>query len=166
MRPSSITNADFDVAEKILHLTARASVAIWHLITQHTRAVADITGMQASVLMTLIAGRCTTSTELARQYALNPSVITGHVDGLEQHGFVMRVPSEFDRRVYHVVPTQEGRDLSSQIAQVFSRVLGEVFDGLANEEIEAFQNSLRHMVFKAGVADVDAKSKPFRSEAV
>ncbi|MEY2152668.1 MarR family winged helix-turn-helix transcriptional regulator [Rhodanobacter sp. 115] len=162
MRPSPITNADFEVAEKILHLTARASVAIWHLITQHTRAVADITGMQASVLMTLIAGRCTTSTELARQYALNPSVITGHVDGLEQHGFVKRVPSEFDRRVHLIVPTDEGRGLFGKISPVFSRVLGEVFDGLESEEIEAFQNSLQRMVLKAGMADVGAESKLFR----
>lgn len=157
MDPSSTKHADFEVAEKIVHLTARASVAIWQLITQHTRAMADITGMQASVLMTLIGGRCSTSTELAREYILNPSVITGHVDGLEQRGLVKRVPSEIDRRVYHVVPTQEGKDLSGKIADVFSRVLGEMFDGLADDEIDAFQNNLQRIVLKAVRADMGAR---------
>ena len=160
MCPSSIENANFQVAEKTMHMTARASVAIWHLITQQTRAMADITGMQASVLMSLIGGRCTTSTELARQYALNPSVITGHVDGLEQHGFVTRVPSEFDRRVYHIVPTDEGKDLADQIAHIFSSAFGEIFDGLADEQIEAFQHSLQHIVLKAGFADVGEPLMP------
>lgn len=160
MRPSSSKNPNFEAAEKVLHLTARASVAIWHLITQHTRALADITGMQASVLMTLIDGHCATSAELAREYALNPSVITGHIDGLEQRGFVKRVPSESDRRVYHVVPTQRGQDLSGQIANVFSWALAEIFGGLAGEQIAAFESNLQHIVLKAGMADVGAGPKP------
>jgi DNA-binding MarR family transcriptional regulator len=155
-----LSGANFQVAEKIVHLTARASVAIWQLITHHTRAMADITGMQASVLMTLIDGRGTTSTELAREYALNPSVITGHVDALEQHGFVKRVPSGFDRRVSHIVPTDEGRGLAQRITEIFSSTFGEVFDGLADEQLEAFQNSLRHIVLKAGHADVGAGTTP------
>lgn len=160
MRSSSLESANFQVAEKIVHLTARASIAVWQLITQHTRAMADITGMQASVLMTLIDGRCATSTELARQYALNASVITGHIDGLEQRGFVKRVPSEFDRRVYHIVPTDAGRDLADQISKIFSSAFGELFHGLTDEQIEALQNSLRHIVLKAGHADLGARTTP------
>ncbi|EIL90919.1 hypothetical protein UU5_14653 [Rhodanobacter sp. 115] len=72
------------------------------------------------------------------------------------------MPSEFDRRVHLIVPTDEGRGLFGKISPVFSRVLGEVFDGLESEEIEAFQNSLQRMVLKAGMADVGAESKLFR----
>jgi DNA-binding MarR family transcriptional regulator len=67
----------------------------------------DLPPAQALVLTNLSAPA--PMRELAEWLSCEPSNVTGIVDGLERRGLVARQPDPTDRRVKHVVLTEEGR---------------------------------------------------------
>jgi DNA-binding MarR family transcriptional regulator len=69
-------------------------------------AALDLPPAQALVLTNLSAPA--PMRELAEWLSCEPSNVTGIVDGLERRGLVTRQPDPTDRRVKHVVLTEEG----------------------------------------------------------
>lgn len=66
--------------------------------------------------------------ELADWLACDASNVTGIVDGLERKGLVVRQPDPTDRRVKHLVLTEEGRRKRAELRTRGSAVAMQLFD--------------------------------------
>jgi MarR family transcriptional regulator for hemolysin len=60
------------------------------------------------ILNSLKEGRWSTQLDLARSLGIEGPTLTRHLDNLEQSGFVVRQPSETDRRAVRVTITEAG----------------------------------------------------------
>lgn len=149
MTPSRIAGKTSDMSKSLAHLTSRANMAIWSFITHQTHALGGITGMQASGLLLIRDGNGVTSIDLARQYKVQPSSITGLVDRLVKKGLVVRVPSGNDRRVAHLRATNDGIALADQLWSVFDRSIELLMDGIGAVDREILRNCLRRITLNA-----------------
>jgi DNA-binding MarR family transcriptional regulator len=61
--------------------------------------------------------------EAAGQLHCDPSNVTGLVDRLEKRGLIERVPSPSDRRVRHLVLTDEGRHVKQRLDRLMADAL-------------------------------------------
>lgn len=82
-------------------------------LRQH--APEDITPSQLSALSVIVRAERLTLSQLAEAERVQPPTVTRVVDLLEQKGLAIRVPSEQDRRVAFVEPTDAGRALVDTI---------------------------------------------------
>jgi DNA-binding MarR family transcriptional regulator len=82
-------------------------------LRQH--APEDITPSQLSALSVIVRDGRLTLSQLAEAERVQPPTVTRVVDLLEQKGLATRIPSEQDRRVAFVEPTQAGRALVETI---------------------------------------------------
>ncbi|RDS86683.1 MarR family winged helix-turn-helix transcriptional regulator [Dyella psychrodurans] len=153
MIPSRAACHVSDLSQSLAHLTGRANMAIWSFITQHTYALGGITGMQASVLLLVRDRSDVTSIDLARQYKVQPSSITGLVDRLVQRGLVVRVPSDHDRRVAYLRATDDGAALADQLGPLFDTTMESLTDGIRDADLAIFQNCLKHIALNARAAE-------------
>jgi MarR family transcriptional regulator, organic hydroperoxide resistance regulator len=87
----------------------------------------DLHPAQAGVLMNMDPGTALPMNELANLLGCDNSNVTGLVDRLEARGLVARQPYEHDRRVKHIVLTDQGATLRDTLA---ARIGGPP-DGLA-----------------------------------
>jgi DNA-binding MarR family transcriptional regulator len=149
MTPSLTEDKTSDMSKSLAHLTSQANMAIWSFITRHTYALGGITGMQASGLLRIRDGNGVTSIDLARQYQVQPSSITGLVDRLVKKGLVVRVPSGDDRRVAHLRATNSGMALADQLWSVFDRSIELLMDGIGASDREVLRNGLRRITLNA-----------------
>ena len=56
--------------------------------------------------------------ELARHICTNKSGVTRHLAYLEEHGYVTRTPSEYDRRVMLVYPTEKANEVLPDVVDI------------------------------------------------
>ncbi|MBH5334101.1 MarR family transcriptional regulator [Streptomyces pactum] len=115
----------------LLELLAAIGTAQWRDFTA-TAARHGLTATQAKVLAQLGGGPLPMR-GLADRLVCDASNITGVVDRLEERGLVRREPSTTDRRVKHVVTTEEGRRTIRQVREEMA-VSRNALDALDDEE--------------------------------
>ena len=76
-------------------------------------AAADLTPMQFSALVQIVALGRATQNHLGRLVATDPATIQGVVRRLEARGLVQRLPDPADRRTTVLAPTAAGLDLAA-----------------------------------------------------
>ena len=76
-------------------------------------AAADLTPMQFSALVRIVALGRATQNHLGRLVATDPATIQGVVRRLEARGLVQRLPDPADRRTTVLAPTAAGLDLAA-----------------------------------------------------
>lgn len=76
-------------------------------------AAADLTPMQFSALVRVVALGRATQNHLGRLVATDPATIQGVVRRLEARGLVQRLPDPADRRTTVLAPTAAGLDLAA-----------------------------------------------------
>ena len=81
-------------------------------------ADAGLAGVHTPYLMALYKSPGISQEALARQLCVNKSSVTRHLATLENAGFVRREPSEEDRRVLLVYPTEQALALRERIRQI------------------------------------------------
>jgi MarR family transcriptional regulator for hemolysin len=86
-----------------------------------------------------------TQTELAEKVGIETSTLTRQLDGMESQGLVERRTSPGDRRAKRVCITDAARPLLEQMSGITAAVRTELFDGLADEEIETTVMFLRKL---------------------
>ena len=79
---------------------------------------------------------------LAKDLGMDPASITRALDRIEAKGLLRRERSTTDRRVVHLVLTEEGRSVAAQVPQVLSRVL----NGFSHEECTLMLSMLQRML--------------------
>ena len=87
--------------------------------------------------------------QLARRVYFDKYNVTRHLNKLEENGYVERRPSESDKRVMLVYPTQKMLDLLPQVRQCIDEWDSLLFDGLSGEELEQFNATLLKITQRA-----------------
>ncbi len=104
-----------------------------------------LTMPQARVLFTLIEHGERTAGELAEEVSVSPPTITGITDRLVKQGLVERREDPRDRRIVVLCLTDEGRQLTLEIAEKSRVYLGEVFETLSDERLAEICSALEDL---------------------
>lgn len=87
--------------------------------------------------------------QLARRVYFDKYNVTRHLNKLEDSGYVDRRPSQADKRVTLVYPTQKMLDLLPQVRQCIEEWDALLFQGLSAEELEQFDATLTKITQQA-----------------
>lgn len=122
-------------------------------------AVYDLTHAQWLPLFKLAMKDCDTVAALSRELELDPGAMTRALDRLEAKGLVRRERSTEDRRVVHLVLTDEGRKVARKVPPVMAEVLNKHLKGFSEAEWQQLLGLLGRMVAN-GDAMRDATRPP------
>ncbi|MDE2400426.1 MAG: MarR family transcriptional regulator [Burkholderiales bacterium] len=113
--------------------------------------VHDLTHAQWGPLFLLLQGRATTLAELSRDLQIDAGALTRTLDRLEAKGLCRRERSTEDRRVVHLVLTEEGRAASSQVPKVLCEALNAYLAGFTHDEWQTLMSLLQRVAHNAEV---------------
>ncbi len=101
---------------------------------------------QGRILFALWRGDGISINELARRTALGKSTLTDMLDRLEESGYLLRTPSQRDRRKVLITLTEKTKRLYQNYTDV-SILMSEIFyDGFSSGEISEFEEYLRRLL--------------------
>src|ERR1700675_3282126 len=100
---------------------------------------------QARVLFTLIEHGERTAGELAEEVSVSPPTITGITDRLVKQGLGERREDPRTRRIVVLCLTDEGRQLTLEIAEKSRVYLGEVFETLSGARLAEICTALEDL---------------------
>jgi DNA-binding MarR family transcriptional regulator len=84
-----------------------------------------------------------TPTELYRSLLVSSGAMTNRLDRLESAGLIVRTPDPDDRRRIRVGLTDRGRDVIDAALDTHVAALGEMFDGLTDDDADTLERLLR-----------------------
>ncbi|QNP48501.1 MarR family winged helix-turn-helix transcriptional regulator [Diaphorobacter aerolatus] len=87
-----------------------------------------------------------THAQLAKDLAMDPASVTRALDRIELKGLLRRERSTADRRVVHLVLTDEGRRIAAEVPRVLARVLNHHLAGFSHEECRLLISMLQRML--------------------
>ena len=87
--------------------------------------------------------------QIARRVYLDKYNVTRHLAKLEQMGYVERRPSDSDKRITLVFPTQKMLDLLPHMRQLIDEWDSYLFEGLSPQELEQFEATLLKITQRA-----------------
>ena len=105
-----------------------------------------MTYVQWLPLYKLLICQDTTSAALAKDLGMDPASVTRALDRIEAKGLLRRERSTTDRRVVHLVLTDEGRRVAVEVPKVLSRVLNCHLAGFSHSECELMLSMLQRML--------------------
>ena len=105
--------------------------------------------IHASYLTEICANPGISQDRLARIICINKSNVARQIAVLEEDGFVRRVPSEADKRVMELYPTEKTLTLLPQISDILMRWENCITQDLSEEEKEGLSILLRKMTQRA-----------------
>ena len=108
--------------------------------------VHGLTYVQWLPLYKLLLCAETTNAQLAKDLGMDPASVTRALDRIEAKGLLRRERSTTDRRVVHLVLTEEGRSVAAQVPQVLSRVLNGHLNGFSHGECTLMLSMLQRML--------------------
>ena len=93
---------------------------------------AELSMRQVYYLETILRMESPTFSDVAQSLAITKPSVTAIVEKLIQKGYVEKIQSEKDRRIYHIVPTAKAAEFSQlhenthrQMAQLFAQNLND-----------------------------------------
>ena len=89
--------------------------------------------------------------KLARRILINKSNVARQVANLEEDGFIRRVPSEADKRVMELYPTEKTLALLPQLQEILGRWEDCITHDLTDEETEQLSVLLNKMKYRAAL---------------
>ena len=87
--------------------------------------------------------------QVARRVYLDKYNVTRHLAKLEQMGYVERRPSESDKRIMLVFPTEKLRSLLPEMRSIITEWDTYLFEGLSQEELDQFDATLSKITQRA-----------------
>ena len=109
-------------------------------------AVHDLTYVQWLPLYKLVMDEGNTMASLARDLAIDPGSMTRSLDRLAAKGLLRRERSSEDRRVMHLVLTDEGRNVAKEVPAVLAQVLNGHLRGFSGDEWQLLLQLLQRML--------------------
>lgn len=106
-------------------------------------------GCHASYLLEICAAPGISQEKLAKRICINKSNVARQAAALEEGGFVSRVPSESDKRVMRLYPTEKTQALMPQICKVLGDWSRYLTQDLSGEEREQLAGILAKMKDRA-----------------
>ncbi|WP_431034083.1 MarR family winged helix-turn-helix transcriptional regulator [Streptomyces sp. P6-2-1] len=130
----------------------RMQKLVGHLARVKARGLAahDLAPHEFDTLFALVgAGGGASPSALASGLDLAPASVTGRIDGLEQRGYVRRVPSATDRRRTLVHLTDEGRAVWQGAIEVMGGEEERLLHALDADERRLLSDLLRKVTLRA-----------------
>ena len=128
-------------------------------ITEITRAGAEykatnlapygLKGCHASYLAEICACPGISQDKLAQKICINKSNVARQAAILEEDGFILRKPSQADKRVMELYPTEKTLKLMPEITEVLDKWEDFLLADLSDEEVEHVHFVLQRMRDKA-----------------
>ena len=87
-----------------------------------------------------------TLASLARELSIDPGAMTRSLDRLAAKGLLRRERSSEDRRVVHLVLTDEGRKVAKEVPAVLAQVLNGHLRGFSLDEWQLLLQLLQRML--------------------
>ncbi|MBO4353676.1 MAG: MarR family transcriptional regulator [Clostridia bacterium] len=78
-----------------------------------------------------------TQKEIAEKFEISAAAVAATLDRLESENYVEKIISGTDRRANRVRITQKGADAVEKTRDIFAKIDGETFKGLAPDDIKA-----------------------------
>ena len=105
----------------------------------------NITAEQWAILATLWEEEGIHQSLIAEKIGKDRHTITRMLNILEKNGFILRVPTEKDRRRLNVYLTDSGRDMQEKLVPIAQGFGKKAFAGLAQKELTELTRILKHM---------------------
>ena len=128
-------------------------------ITEITRAGAEykttnlapygLKGCHASYLAEICACPGISQDKLAQKICINKSNVARQAAILEDDGFILRKPSQADKRVMELYPTEKALTLMPEITEILNKWEDFLLADLSEEEVEHVHFILQRMRDKA-----------------
>lgn len=118
---------------------------ISHAIDRHSKRMTRNSGLsvpQLLVMRTVQQSGSVPIQTIARLIWLSPATVSTIIDRLEQQGLVQRERSSIDRRVVHVVLTQQGGEKLALTPDLVQAEFAEEFNKLTDWERQMLMSSL------------------------
>jgi DNA-binding MarR family transcriptional regulator len=119
--------------------------------------LSEISPAQGRILFVLWKNDNIPIQELAKQTSLSKSTLTLMLDRLEERGFLVRVPSQEDRREILIRLTEKDRSLQDTYARVSDSMMAISFSGFAADELTDLEHKLRRVL--ANLTEHEEKMK-------
>ena len=111
----------------------------------------NLKGCHASYLMEICRNPGISQDTLARRICINKSNIARQLAVLEEGGFVRRQPSQEDKRVMELYPTEKTLELMPRIRQILGQWSRYLTQDLTEAEVELLAKVLTSMKHRATV---------------
>lgn len=112
-------------------------------------AVYGLKACHASYLMEICSNPGISQDKLAQRICINKSNVARQAAALEEDGYIRRTPSQTDKRVMELYPTEKTFAVLPEILQILKNWEAALMDGLTPEEIELAGRVLLRMKNKA-----------------
>jgi MarR family transcriptional regulator for hemolysin len=132
-----------------LQYTARA----WRMTLERRLKSLDLS--QASWLAMSVVSKCTTlsQTELATRLGVEDATMVTTIDRLVKNGYLVRVPSETDRRVKLVRLTEHGKEVYARLQDGSAPFCKDLLACVDHGQIERFTNFMEALQADIGTPD-------------
>jgi len=108
--------------------------------------LSDISPARGRILFALWKKDNVPIQELVRRTSLSKSTLTAMLDRLEEQGFIVRIPSERDRREILIRLTEKDRSLQDTYVRVSEEMAEISMAGFTEEEIGDLEDKLRRIL--------------------
>ncbi len=105
-----------------------------------------LTGCQVKYMFAVCRAEGVSQEELAKSLFVNKSNVTRQISALEEAGYVRRMQSAEDKRVYKLYPTQKAMELLPVIRAVNDEWRAIICQGVSEEEAEQLSAVLSKLV--------------------
>ncbi len=106
----------------------------------------DLNTAQGRIIFSLWQKDNVPISELARQTSLGKTTLTGMLDRLEQSSYIVRNVDENDRRKTLIALSGKVKSIEDRHEAVSKEMTSLFYKGLSEEQIDEFENTLRHIL--------------------
>lgn len=110
---------------------------------------ANLCGFHHSYILAICHNPGLSQEQLARRVCFSKSNVTRHLAHLEGQGYVERRPSDSDKRVMLVYPTEKMLNILPEVRRIVEEWNAYLVEGLSPEEVEQFQSTLLKITLRA-----------------
>jgi DNA-binding MarR family transcriptional regulator len=136
-------NADDTLNEVLVHLFQNLmDIEGKCLITEE---FSDMTNNDMHIVEAIGKDEAKRSSEVARLMSVTTGTLTRAVDGLVEHGYVLRTRSDRDKRVVYLTLTDRGREAYDHHRHFHEQMIANVKATLSEEELAVLVRALFHL---------------------
>lgn len=110
-----------------------------------TKEFSDMTNNDMHIVEAIGQGEAKRSSEVARLMSVTTGTLTRAVDGLVEHGYVVRTRSETDKRVVYLTLTERGKAAYEHHARFHEQMIANAKANLTEEELAILVRSLKQL---------------------
>ena len=136
-------NTDETINELLVHLFQELmDIEGKCLITEE---FSDMTNNDMHIVQAIGLGEAKRSSEVAKLMSVTTGTLTRAVDGLVEHGYVVRTRSDKDKRVVYLTLTERGKAAYEHHKRFHENMVANVKANLSEEELAILIRALNHL---------------------